>query len=105
MTSVYKMCSCSQSNLFKLFQIHFSITIQIKHLEGNLKVPLGSWIQKKENSEIDTEQYENNMSQRNDPDTAIKHKPCNIVSFYLNTPMGQQHSLFDPFAIRLYNHG
>lgn len=36
----------SQSNLVKLLQIHLSVTVQIKHLEGNLKVPLGSWTQK-----------------------------------------------------------
>lgn len=30
------------SNLFKLFQVHLSIAVQVEHLKGNLKVPLGS---------------------------------------------------------------
>lgn len=41
-----KMHSLSQSDLLKLLQIYLSVTVQIKHLEGDLKVPLGSWTQK-----------------------------------------------------------
>lgn len=36
------LCCLYPSNLFKLFQVHLSIAVQVKHLKGNLKVPLGS---------------------------------------------------------------
>lgn len=40
--AVGKMLSIFQSDLLKLLQIHLTVTVQVKHLEGDLKVPLGS---------------------------------------------------------------
>lgn len=40
--AVGKMLPYSQSDLLKLLQIHLTVTVQVKHLEGDLKVPLGS---------------------------------------------------------------
>lgn len=97
MTAVCKMCCYSQSNLVKLLQIHFAISVQIKHLEGNLKVPLGSWTQKKEIQESIQHNMKTTCYTESTQTAAkvfntewtIAHKLCNIfTSSFILTPSG-----------------
>lgn len=60
-TLVSCFCEAPQSNLIKLFKIHLSVAVQIKHFEGNLEIPLRSWTQTHTHtkSEINAAQYKN----------------------------------------------
>lgn len=43
--SVVRFGEAPRSNLIKLFKVHLPIAVQIKHFEGDLKIPLRSWTQ------------------------------------------------------------
>lgn len=42
-----KKLTCHSTCLLKLFHVHLAITIQIKHLKGDFKIPLGSYIKRR----------------------------------------------------------